>query len=461
MTSMPIESDMFVTSPYGPRAGGVHQGTDFGATGGSANRAVYAIRAGTVIHAGAASGYGGPDPAGWIVIDHPAEVGGGTSEYGHIIREVSVGDRVEEGQRIGRINPDWATNGGVAPHVHVSWMPRGYDPSAKRDPMTVLDGASYPDQKRKDPTPMTEPIFGIDVASYQAGIDMTQVAAEGFAFAVVKQTQGSWYLNPARNQQLDGAIAAGLEVVQYHFMEAGDAQAQIAYIKAHHRPGIPIALDWEKYKADTGMEIAPWETVRAVRDGLAGFAPSVGLYLNPEDYRAHAGGADLSDWDWVWKAAYPYDRRGYASVLYDLAPDWGWGALGNHTPEIWQFTSTATVAGLSEVDANAFRGTREQLHQLLYKAATLEEGFTMADIQEIKDYIDLRLTGPVGSDVKDIRQQLTGGRDAGEYPGWPQLGQDAQGRDLTLVDAVAALRIQLAEIAREQQEIKMLLKGAK
>ncbi len=41
--------------------------------------------------------------------------------------------------------------------------------------------------------------------------------------------------------------------------------------------------------------------------------------------------------------------------------------------------------------------------------------------------------GPVGSDSKDVRQQLTGGRDGGEYQGWPQLG----GR--TVTDAIAAI----------------------
>ena len=30
--------------------------------------------------------------------------------------------------------------------------------------------------------------------------------------------------------------------------------------------------------------------------------------------------------------------------------------------------------------------------------------------------------GPVIADVKDVRQQLTGGRDSGEYPGW-SIGQ--------------------------------------
>ncbi len=43
----------------------------------------------------------------------------------------------------------------------------------------------------------------------------------------------------------------------------------------------------------------------------------------------------------------------------------------------------------------------------------------------------------IGSDVKDVRQQLTGGRDAGQYPGWKQLG------DRTVVDALAAIGAKL------------------
>jgi len=43
----------------------------------------------------------------------------------------------------------------------------------------------------------------------------------------------------------------------------------------------------------------------------------------------------------------------------------------------------------------------------------------------------------IGSDVKDVRQQLTGGRDSGQYPGWKQLG------DRTVVDALAAIGAKL------------------
>lgn len=57
--------------------------------------------------------------------------------------------------------------------------------------------------------------------------------------------------------------------------------------------------------------------------------------------------------------------------------------------------------------------------------------------------------GPIGSDVKDIRQQLTGGRDLGQYPGWPQLGQKKDGGNLTLVDALAATRQDVAALDKK------------
>lgn len=50
----------------------------------------------------------------------------------------------------------------------------------------------------------------------------------------------------------------------------------------------------------------------------------------------------------------------------------------------------------------------------------------------------------ISRSMQDIREQLCGrgSRDAG-YTGWPQLGQNSQGADLTLVDGVAALRHQV------------------
>lgn len=154
-TYFPLAKGFIITSPFGDRAGGFHYGTDFGKSGGSAGLPVYAVRGGTVLYAGPADGYGGPDPAGWIVIDHPTEDGGGVSEYGHIVREVKVGQRVEAGQRIGYINPNSKTNGGVAPHLHLSVMPYDYNPSKKIDPIKWLGAASYVGETAPAPKPVT------------------------------------------------------------------------------------------------------------------------------------------------------------------------------------------------------------------------------------------------------------------------------------------------------------------
>lgn len=69
------------------------------------------------------------------------------------------------------------------------------------------------------------------------------------------------------------------------------------------------------------------------------------------------------------------------------------------------------------------------------------------DEQALMDFI-VKFVGPIGSDVKDIREQLCGlrQRDAGQYEGWPQL------EGLTLVDAVAELMKRTAHMADPEEK---------
>ncbi|WP_232850564.1 peptidoglycan recognition protein family protein [Nocardia acididurans] len=64
-----------------------------------------------------------------------------------------------------------------------------------------------------------------------------------------------------------------------------------------------------------------------------------------------------------------------------------------------------------------------------------------AEVKQIQDFIT-GFCGPIGSDVKDIREQLCGlnERDANQYGGWPQLG----GR--TVVDALAEVLSRLEKL---------------
>lgn len=77
-------------------------------------------------------------------------------------------------------------------------------------------------------------------------------------------------------------------------------------------------------------------------------------------------------------------------------------------------------------------------HLGIYKTApttTPEEGDM--DFATFKKYMDA-----VASDVKDIREQLCGmkQRDAGQFKGWPQLG------NLTVVDALADIQSRLTKL---------------
>lgn len=138
---IPVDRGFFVTSGFEPRWGTFHWGNDYGRDGGSANYPIYAAQAGTVTAAGPASGFGQ-----WINIDHPTSAGGGLTVYGHIIPEVRTGQWVEAGQRIGHINGDSGSNGGVAPHLHFEvhrfvWSPPG---DSRLNPTPWLAGALWP-----------------------------------------------------------------------------------------------------------------------------------------------------------------------------------------------------------------------------------------------------------------------------------------------------------------------------
>jgi murein DD-endopeptidase MepM/ murein hydrolase activator NlpD len=149
MRVYPMERGCEVTSGQGWRWGQMHWGADFGRDGGSGGLPVYAVQGGSVIMVGPAQGFGS-----WVVVDHPTEDGGGTSVYGHIIPEVSLGQRVEAGQRIARIFPYKSpANGNVDPHVHLEVHRYGYAaPGPNRlDPVAWLAGAGYPGEQPQQP----------------------------------------------------------------------------------------------------------------------------------------------------------------------------------------------------------------------------------------------------------------------------------------------------------------------
>ena len=368
---MPVPAEAYITSKFGPRWGTSHRGVDFGRNGGSANMPVYAAQGGTVVHAGAASGFGGPDPAGWVVIDHPTADGSGTTVYGHIIREVSVGQRVEAGQRIGRVNPSPATNGGVAPHIHFEVHPYVWQQGAQIDPEPWLLGATTPGTAPVTPEAAKAPhgnvLFGVDVSEHQNGMPLTLAANEGMAYAIIRTTDGT-YKDRVYTSHLLDAERAGLVTAAYHYLRAPSegttvaqqVKASVEVMGTHKRPV------WIDVETNAGLHV---NDIRACkREFEARGVRVIGCYSYVPywENRIRPGEPDSHEFGAFWVAAYGANPSGVPSTIYPGNEHRQWNyPLGNQRPVMWQFGSNATVAGFA-VDINAFKGTKAQLKALFY-----------------------------------------------------------------------------------------------
>lgn len=477
MVTMPVDKGFVVTSPLGPRWGTTHWGVDYGVAGGSGGKPIYAIKDGTVIQAGAASGFGQ-----WIRIDHPASVGGNESVYGHIIPEVRAGQQVREGQRIGRINPDSSTNGGVDPHIHLELYKYSWVAPAQRvlgqtilDPQQVLRGAKWPGESVSRPVgKQGGTLYGVDVSVHQDGMSLKRAAGEGIDFAIVRTSDGT-LKDRCYRSHLEDAESAGLITAAYHYLRnpsegttvAQQVQASLEVMGDKKRPM------WIDVETRAGIHVDHIRQCKREFERRGVRVIGAYSYVPYWEGRISPGEPDSHEFGAFWVAAYGTNPRGAPRDIYPGDQHWQWDyPLGNQKPVIWQYGSNAQVAGYS-VDINAFRGSKAQLKALFTGHATKEE-LTMADIQrlidhvdrkteELKRYIDVRITDPIGSDVKDIRQQLTGGRNKvvntdgsvnleKSYPGWEQLGEDSQGRPLTAIDGIAAARQDMARIEKKLDE---------
>jgi len=401
MPTMPVDRGFYVTSGFGPRWGTVHYGTDFGRDGGSGGHPIYAVKDGTVTAAGPATGFGQ-----WVNVDHPASVGGGLTVYGHIIPEVTVGQDVHEGQRIGRINPDSRTNGGVAPHLHLEWHRYVWSPPGpdRLNPETMLAGARWPgEQARPAPVPAPHPadgttLFGVDVSEHQDGMSLRQAKAEGIEYAIIRTTDGT-YRDRTYRSHLDDAESSGMLTAAYHYLRnpsegttvRQQVDASLAVMGDAKRPM------WIDVETPAGLHVDHIRECKRLFEaagvrviGVYSYVPYWEGKVAPREPDSHEFGA-------FWVAAYGRNDHGSPRSLYpgNNAAQWNY-PLGNQKPAIWQYGSNAAVAGKS-VDINAYRGSRAQLEALFTGRPT--GGFLMA----LSDAEQRELLAK----VRDIHRELT------------------------------------------------------
>jgi GH25 family lysozyme M1 (1,4-beta-N-acetylmuramidase) len=97
---------------------------------------------------------------------------------------------------------------------------------------------------------------GIDIASWQAGIDVAQVPCD---FVIAKATQGIGYVNPDCARAVDQALGAGRLAGVYHYVAGGNAIGEADYFVDNIKGWVGravLAIDWESNQnaawGDTG-----------------------------------------------------------------------------------------------------------------------------------------------------------------------------------------------------------------
>src|SRR5918998_1456508 len=218
------------------------------------------------------------------------------------------------------------------------------------------------------------PIWGVDISSFQGGIDLAQVAREGYEFCVVKASEGpygdgTFFLNPLYGPQIDAAQRAGLLTGAYHFLVETPARAQVdLFLEAVGEvSGKLVMVDYESYPHVPSLSPSK-ATLRAfvteLREHIGDHPVLVyagqGYWNSPP-----ANGSILGLGVTTWDAFYPlHPQVGFGSILYEQGKHLGWGERwGGQEPKFWQFSANGMVAGM-EIDVNAFSGTRDELHAL-------------------------------------------------------------------------------------------------
>lgn len=202
-------------------------------------------------------------------------------------------------------------------------------------------------------------LLGADLSHYQAGINLTKVAAEGHSFVLGKVSQGSSSRDPQWPLTRDQGKAAGLIVVGYVYVDTSNADRQAANCAGWiGDPNIPVALDWE---AGGGN----WANLLAVLAAFRRAGLNVRLLYTGPWYHESQGSPDMSKCGLaLWKSRYPSTSPGTPAGLYANVPQSYWAPLGGLETRLLQFTDRALVAGKT-ADCSAFLGTRDELAALL------------------------------------------------------------------------------------------------
>jgi GH25 family lysozyme M1 (1,4-beta-N-acetylmuramidase) len=189
---------------------------------------------------------------------------------------------------------------------------------------------------------------GIDISSYQSGINLSVVPAD---FVIVKLTEGTGYVNPDCTRAVNQALAAGRLVGGYMYVSGGNAIAEADHFISVARPWlgrITLWVDWESGGNSAWGNMAYLDAV--VKRIKAVTGRTVGIYASSGVFPRAVAAANGSP---TWVAQY----ASMTPTGYQSNP-WNEGA---YQANIRQYSSAGRLNGWGgSLDINKYYGTREQ-----------------------------------------------------------------------------------------------------
>lgn len=195
---------------------------------------------------------------------------------------------------------------------------------------------------------------GIDIASYQQGIDLTKVPGD---FVIIKTTQGTYYKNPAAAAQIESAKKAGKLLGLYHYAGGGDPAAEADYFLASVGSNLKkavLALDWEGNENRVFGTASSVSWVQRWMDRIHEKSGVWPLFYCQQSEVLAQDWAPIAKNCGLWLAQYAVSNSiGYNPHLQHGALR-AWG-----TPAIWQYTSGGQLPGWGgRLDLNVASMTR-------------------------------------------------------------------------------------------------------
>lgn len=226
---------------------------------------------------------------------------------------------------------------------------------------------------------------GIDIASYQTGIDLSVVPCD---FVIIKATEGTGYANPDFERAYKQAKEAGKCLGVYHYANGGNIHAEADYFleKVGNRVGeCVLCLDWEgQNNPSFGSADASW-----VKDWLDYVFSKTGvrplLYCSQSVMYKFANIGNYG----LWIAQ-------YANMLQTGYQETPWNE-GKYACAIRQYSSCGNLPGWNApLDLDKFYGDKEAWHKYAAKNGITESKPTPSPAPKVNTPLGSTLDLAVG-----------------------------------------------------------------